>query len=88
MNLFNYPDSERLRTYDGKFTECPQKEIKKQIRLHLELGLSITGLQALKLFKTIRLAVYISRLIKDGVPITDEWISENGKRFKRYRLKK
>lgn len=88
LTLFGLqPIINQPRDHNGQFTEYPLTDIKKLIRQHLESGLSLTGLQALKLFRTIRLAVYIQRLKKDGLLIQDKWIKENGKMFKRYWIK-
>lgn len=55
---------------------------------HLKSGRSITGLEALRLYGSIRLAARIEEFIKQGFPIKDEWFKDkfSGKRYKKYSL--
>jgi biotin operon repressor len=63
----------------------PRQYIKALLKNYLLSGKSITGLQALKRWGTIRLAVYIQRLRNDGYKIKTEMVTEKGKTFARYR---
>lgn len=62
----------------------PRKYIKTLIKNYLLSGKSITGLEALKRYGTMRLPVYIQRLRDDGYNIQKEMITEKGKTFARY----
>lgn len=57
-----------------------------QILAHLRKGRSITPLQALHEYKSLRLAARIAELKGAGFPITKRMISRNGKRFAQYTL--
>lgn len=61
-------------------------QIKPRLKVHLLKGKTITALQALKRYGTIRLAVYINRLRNDGHKIHCEMITEKGKTFGKYSL--
>lgn len=56
------------------------------ILAHMQMGGSITGLEALKLFGCFRLPARISDLKKKGYNILTTKISLNGKRFASYSL--
>ena len=58
----------------------------KLILKHLQDGLTITPIEALKMFDSLRLAARISDLKTAGHNIITEMISSNGKRFARYSL--
>lgn len=45
------------------------KQVKAHLKIHLLQGKSITQLQAFKLWKTTRLAVFINRLRREGMKI-------------------
>lgn len=45
------------------------KQVKAHLKVHLLQGKSITQLQAFKMWKTTRLAVFINRLRRDGMKI-------------------
>lgn len=61
----------------------------KQIKAWLESGKSITPLDALCLFGSLRLGARIFDLKNDyGMNIKTEMIEENGKRYARYSLVK
>ena len=53
---------------------------------YLEMGNSLTGLDALRLFGTMKLATRISEIRKKhpGLDIRDEYVHANGKAFKKY----
>ena len=53
---------------------------------HLKAGYSLTGLQALDLFKTMKLATRISEIKRKhpDLDIRDTYVHHNGKSFKRY----
>lgn len=57
-----------------------------QILQHLKQGNTITHLEALHLFGSLRLGARIKDLRDMGVNIITETISYNGKRFARYSL--
>lgn len=56
------------------------------ILAHLKAGNSITGLECLKMRLGIRLASRINELRSEGHNIQDEWIEQDGMRFKKYFL--
>lgn len=58
----------------------------KAILAHLKKGRSITFWDAVKDFGVMHLPRRIKDLKEAGHPITDEWETRNGKRYKRYRL--
>ena len=51
------------------------------------MGKTITQNQALKLWGTSRLAVYVNRLRNDGMDIHTEMVNFRGDTFARYSLK-
>ncbi|WP_428383587.1 helix-turn-helix domain-containing protein [Nevskia ramosa] len=59
-----------------------------QIRRHLEAGNSITPLDALRMFGSMRIAARIYDLSNQGLNITKEMVDDpqSGKRFASYRL--
>ena len=59
----------------------------KQILRHLESGLPLTALLALKLFGCFRLSARIYDLKKRGMDIKSELVYKDGKRFAEYRFK-
>ena len=59
----------------------------KQIKAWLESGKSLTPLDALKMFNSLRLGARVFNLKNDyGMNIKTEMVKENGKRFARYSL--
>ncbi len=71
-------------------TNPNESEAQSQNRLllrHLQMGGTITGIEALNLYGCFRLPSRICDLRKMGHTITSEFIKlSNGKRVKRYRL--
>lgn len=65
-----------------------QKDVKPRLKVHLLLGKTITQSQALKRWRTSRLAVYINRLRNDGMNIVTEMVTDKrtGDIFARYKL--
>lgn len=60
---------------------------KTQIKAHLEKGLPISPMMALKHYKVMRLAARIEELRKDGLPINSEKVrSPDGARYAVYRM--
>lgn len=57
-----------------------------QILNHLNQGFSITPLEALEKFGSLRLGARICDLREKGINIITETVYENGKHFARYRL--
>lgn len=63
------------------------KDIKESVKKHLLKGRSLTSLQALRLFGTMRLASYVNRLRHDdGYVIKMEMIRKGQKQFAKYHL--
>ena len=61
----------------------------KQIKAWLESGKSLTPLDAINLFNSLRLGARVFDLKNDyGMNIKTEMVEENGKRFARYSLVK
>ena len=61
----------------------------KQIKAWLESGKSITPLEALKMFNSLRLGARVFDLKNNyGMNIKTEMVEENGKRYARYSLVK
>lgn len=60
----------------------------EQIKKALKQGRKLTALDALEDFGCLRLASRISDLRKQGLPIIRKMVSENGKTFAQYSLKK
>ena len=58
------------------------------IKILLEEGGRITVLGYFKVFSSFELRHWIAILRKDGMKISDEWKSNNGKRYKEYYLSK
>lgn len=58
----------------------------QQIKKHLTSGRSLTSLQALRLYRTIRLPEYIRRLRVAGMRITMTRIQGNGKWWGKYSI--
>ena len=59
----------------------------KQIKAWLESGKSLTPLDAINLFNSLRLGARVFDLKNDyGMNIKTEMVEENGKRFARYSL--
>lgn len=58
--------------------------IKAMLKNYLLSGRSITSLQALKRWGTMRLPVYVQRLRDDGYKIKTEMVTERGKTFAKY----
>ena len=65
-----------------------QKQVKANLKTYLLMGKSITQAQALKRWKTSRLAVFINRLRNDGMEIDTEMVTDKrtGDTFARYKL--
>jgi len=60
---------------------------KEQIRKALEAGETLTPLDALKRFGTMKLTTRISELIDENFPIKKEWVrTESGKKVMSYRM--
>lgn len=58
-----------------------------QILRHLQCGHSLTPIQALHLFGSLRLPARIAEIKADGYPVQSEFVKlPNGKRVKRYYL--
>lgn len=73
QNLFNYPEPSQRRDHEGKFSPRCDGEPQKNVKRHLEAGLSITVQQCLKLYHTTELRRIISRLRKRGMNIEASW---------------
>ena len=58
----------------------------KMILAHLKKGHAITPIEALNLYGCFRLSARIKDLRDDGVPITMERVSRNGKSFASYKI--
>ncbi len=58
--------------------------IKTLLRNYLLQGKSITGLQALNRWGTIRLAVYVQRLRDEGYNVKKEMVKEKNKTYAKY----
>ena len=59
----------------------------KQIKAWLESGKSLSALEAINLFNSLRLGARVFDLKNDyGMNIKTEMVEENGKRFARYSL--
>lgn len=56
----------------------------EQIKQHLESGHSLTALEALKLFGSMRLAARIDNLKKQGLIINSVMVKSGKKRFAKY----
>jgi hypothetical protein len=66
-----------------------QKQVLPALKAYLLLGKSITSLQALKRFGTMRLAEYIRVLRHEhGMKIEKKMVEENGKHFAEYWMPK
>lgn len=79
-----------MTTQSHSIELAKQTETQKEgILNHLLLGLTLTGLEALELFGTMKLATRCSELKAEQWPILDEWIvTDSGKMVKRYYLYK
>lgn len=58
----------------------------QQIRKHLQSGRSLTSLQALQLYSTMRLAEYVRRLRVAGMRISMTRVQTKDKWYGRYKL--
>ncbi len=67
-------------------TRQPKQKYKQIILNHMLDGNSLSTYEAYDLFNITCFLQRISDLRADGVIIRDEWIKNNGKRFKRYRI--
>ena len=56
------------------------------IKAHLQAGHTISTWDAYRLYNITCLAQRISELRRDGLPINDKMVIQNGKRFKLYWL--
>lgn len=63
------------------------KQVKPRLKARLLMGKTITQNQALKLWGTSRLAVYVNRLRNDGMDIHTEMVNFRGDTFAKYSLK-
>ena len=65
-----------------------QKQVKARLKVHLLKGKSVTSNQALAMWHTSRLAVYINRLRDDGMKIVTEIVKDKrtGDVFGKYKL--
>jgi hypothetical protein len=59
----------------------------EQIKQHLESGQSITSLEALYLYGSLRLGARIFNLKESGMVIDSETVTQNGKSFSKYFIK-
>lgn len=67
----------------------PTKQVLPRLKIHLLQGKTITGLEALNKFGTMRLAEYIRVLRHEhGLKIEKKMVEENGKHFAEYFLPK
>jgi sulfur transfer protein SufE len=57
---------------------------KEAILKYLQSGNSITGLEALRLFGTMKLATRISELRRDGIEIMHQMVNRNDKWVAKY----
>lgn len=60
----------------------------RQLRLYMEAGNTITGLEALTMFGCMRLPARVADMKKNGVPVHDDWeyeLDENGKVVKKWK---
>lgn len=64
----------------------PKQYIKTLLRNYLLQGKTITSLQALRRWGTIRLPVYVKRLRDDGYKVKRQMVKEKGKTFAKYYL--
>lgn len=64
----------------------PKQYIKTLLRNYLLQGKTITSLQALRRWGTIRLPVYVQRLRNEGYKVKTEMVKEKGKTFAKYYL--
>lgn len=62
------------------------KNVEHRLKVHLLKGRTITSLQALNLWATIRLPVYVQRLRRKGYVIKTEMIRKGEKTFAKYHL--
>ena len=85
--LFGNIEISQHRNHRGQFTEI-KREPTACVKNHLERGLSITVRECWKLYGSSELRVYIARLRKAGMKITDRWHSYKGMRYKIYSIKK
>ena len=85
--LFGSIESVQCRNHKGQFSEI-KREPTSCVKIHLERGLSITVRECWKLYGSSELRVYIARLRKSGMKITDRWHTYEGMRYKIYQLKK
>lgn len=65
-----------------------RKFVEAKVRVHLNLGKSITPHECRQLYKGDRLASIIHRLKKKGLNIEKEMVYEGPDQFARYSLKK
>lgn len=65
-----------------------QKQVKGHLKAWLLMGKSITSNQALKMWRTSRLAVYINRLRNEGMKIVTEMVTSRGDQYAKYFIPK
>lgn len=69
-------------------TRQPQKKYKQIILNHMLAGNSLSTYEAYDLYNITCFLQRVSELRDQGVVIQDEWVKNNGKRFKRYWIDK
>lgn len=57
---------------------------KEKILKELNEGKTMTGIDGLRLCQTMKLSTRIGELRRNGHPIKDRWVEQNGKKFKEY----
>ncbi|MEK6219947.1 MAG: helix-turn-helix domain-containing protein [Psychrobacter cryohalolentis] len=65
-------------------TRQPKNSYKQIIHNHMLAGKSLSTLEACDLYNITCFLQRVSELRDQGVLIQDEWVKNNGKRFKRY----
>ena len=65
-------------------TRQPKKSYKQIIHNHMLAGNSLSTYEAFDLWQITCFLQRISELRDQGIAIQDEWVKNNGKRFKRY----
>jgi hypothetical protein len=59
-------------------------QVKSRLKAHILSGKTITSLQALERWGTMRIAVYVNRLRQDGVKIRTTMVTKGKKTFAEY----
>lgn len=60
--------------------------IEQRLKIHLLKGRTITGLEALRRWGTIRLASYVERLRRKGYVVKTVMVTKGNKSFAKYHL--